>query len=243
MQSPSTTFKASKIPCTDNYRDDLMKHIYKCKKCGKYVEVPVHCSEEAELLLDKTRRLLLSKLLSGLLRHYPWEAGLRINSEGWVNIDELIRGIKTRWRNRELYRWVTKEHIIAIAELDPKGRFEIRDNMIRARYGHSIDVRIRYPLEYPSIQLYHGTSTDKLAKILIEGLKPMRRKYVHLTTSIENAVETGKRHGKPVVLIIDIECLKEQKIPVYRAAKIIYLAPRIPPQCIKQTIKPPSNKQ
>lgn len=219
--------------------DRGMKPIYKCRICGKYVETPIHCGVEAKLLLDANKRLKLSKLLSGLLRHYPWEAGLRIDSEGWVDIDELVEGIKTRWRNKELYQWLSREHIIAVAKLDPKGRFEIRNNKIRARYGHSINVKIKYELEYPPTQLYHGTSIDKLAKIMIEGLKPMKRQFVHLTTSLENAVETGKRHGKPVVLIIDTMCLKEKRIPLYKATEKIYLAPKIPSQCIKQTFKPP----
>lgn len=213
-----------------------MKSIFKCRVCNTYIEEPVHCGKEAILLLDSKKRVRLSKLISGLLRHYPWEAGIVLDRNGWVNIDELVKGIRTRWKNKEMYQWVTREHVIAVAQLDPKNRFEIRGNMIRARYGHSIDVEIEYDGEYPEKPLYHGTSIDKLDPILHQGLKPMKRKYVHMTTSIDDALENARRHGEPVVLEIDVACLKENKIPVYRATKTIYLAPKVPPQCIKRVL-------
>ncbi len=169
-----------------------MKSIYRCRVCGKYVEEEVHCGHRTELVLDGRKRVMLSKLMSGLLRHYPWEAGLNVDREGWVRIDDLVRGIREKWRNRELYQWVTHEHVIAVASLDPKNRFELRDDMIRARYGHSIDVGIRYEEASISKTLYHGTSRDRLSRILLEGLKPMKRKYVHLTIDPKDAIETGK---------------------------------------------------
>ncbi|RLG82718.1 MAG: RNA 2'-phosphotransferase [Thermoprotei archaeon] len=208
-----------------------MKNIYRCRICGSFTEEPVHCNVKAELFLRGDLRLRLSKLISGLLRHYPQEIGLNVDKEGWVDLDELVHKIKTRWRNKELYQWVTKEHVIALALLDPKGRFELKGNKIRARYGHSIDIEIKYPIEYPPI-LYHGTSVDRLKNILREGLKPMKRRYVHLTTSLENAIETGRRHGKPVVLRIDVTCLKGEGVPVYKASDLIYLAPFVPSKCI-----------
>ena len=211
-----------------------MKNIYRCRVCGEFIESPIHCGVEAELFLDARRRVMLSKLMSGLLRHYPWEAGLRIDSEGWVRIDDLVCGIREKWRNKELYQWVTREHIVAVAMLDPKGRFEIRNDRIRARYGHSVEVSIEYERTRIHGALYHGTSRDKLVKIMLEGLKPMKRRYVHLTTSFEDAVETGRRHGKPVVLVINTMCLEKHAIKLYRATKTIYLAPRVPPECIER---------
>ncbi len=213
-----------------------LKDIYRCRVCGKYVEEEFHCGVRAVPVLDSKRRLLLSKLMSGLLRHYPWEAGLRIDTEGWISIDELVRGIRERWRNKELYQWVTPEHIIAVALLDPKGRFEIKNNKIRARYGHSIDIRINYEVVDSVDVLYHGTSRDRVGRILLEGVKPMKRKYVHLTNCIEDAIETGRRHGHPVVLVINIKCLKTKGMKVYRASNKVYLTEYIPPECIEKVL-------
>ena len=37
---------------------------------------------------------------------------------------------------------------------------------------------------------------------LKEGLKPMKRLYVHLSKDTETALKVGKRHGEPVILKI-----------------------------------------
>ncbi len=208
--------------------------IYKCRVCGKYVEEEYHCGEKTTPFLDPRRRLMLSKLLSGILRHYPWEIGLKPDEEGWVSLDELVRGIRERWRNRKLYQWVSEEHVRAVAVLDPKGRFELRNGLIRARYGHSIDVKIKYPVvENPPPLLYHGTSRDSLPGILREGLKPMKRKYVHLTIDPGMALETGRRHGPPVLLVIDTSCIMDKGLRIYGATDKIYLVIRVPPECIR----------
>jgi putative RNA 2'-phosphotransferase len=177
--------------------------------------------------------------MSALLRHIPQEAGLKLDNEGWVSVHELVRAIRERWRNRELYQWVRPEHVVAVALLDPKGRFQLSPDkrLIRAAYGHSINVQLKYkPLraeEAPKI-LFHGTVRSKLPSILREGLKPMKRIAVHLTDRLEDAIETAKRHGRDVVVLsIDSECLYSQGIHLVKAGKTVYLASRVPPECIK----------
>ena len=41
-----------------------------------------------------------------------------------------------------------------------------------------------------------------------DGLLPMNRQYVHLSSDIETAYQVGKRHGK--VVILEIDCLDMQ---------------------------------
>ena len=212
-----------------------MKPIYRCRVCGAFTEEPRHCGVEAELFLDGSRRLALSKLMSYILRHDPSSIGVSMDREGWVRIEDLVNGIRTRWRNAHLYRWVRPEHVVAIAMLDPKGRFEIKDGMIRARYGHnrSLGIEISYPIDRESKVLFHGTSCEALASILREGIKPMRRMFVHLTTSIRDACEVGRRHSSnPIVLVVDCECLRRHGIEIYTASHSIKLAKYVPPRCI-----------
>ena len=215
-----------------------MRDVYKCRKCGRYVEEPVHCGARAELLMSSRDRLALSKLVSYLLRHDPAGAGLRLGSEGWVSISELVRGIKEVWVNKNRYGWVTEEHIKALALLDPKGRFEVNGGFIRARYGHSrslgFEVVLNYELDSGSRVLYHGTAGRNLQLILREGIKPMRRQYVHLTTDEGVACETGARHGRAVVLVIDAECLRSSGIDIFKASKVIRLVKYVPTKCIKK---------
>lgn len=212
-----------------------MKNIYKCSICGNYVEEQFHCGVRAQLLIDGKRREMLSKLISCILRHCPWEVGLALSGEGWVNIDKLVRAIKTRWRNKQLYQWVSRDHVIALAALDPKGRFEINRNRIRARYGHSIHVRIHYEEDREVKVLYHGTSSINLHSILKTGIKPIKRLWVHLTINVNDACNVAQRHGgKPIVLIVDVNCLRRQGFKVYRATNIIYLVKYVPKECIRE---------
>ncbi len=213
-----------------------MKPIYKCAD-GKFVEDPNECRGGWILLIDPAKRVKLSKLISGILRHFPHEACVEPDSEGWVRIDDLIRGIRECWRNRELYQWVSYEHIIAIAKLDPKGRFEIKNDKVRARYGHSFKVSIKYPRITWSKPLYHGTSTSSLNSILKEGIKPMKRQYVHLTIDEKTAIDTGRRHGKPVILVVDPACIEKHGYEVYRATDKIFLTRYVPPDCIVRVKK------
>ena len=52
--------------------DRGLKPIYRCRVCGAFTEDQYHCGKQAELLLDPGSRVRLSKLMSGLLRYYPW---------------------------------------------------------------------------------------------------------------------------------------------------------------------------
>lgn len=214
-----------------------MKNIYKCTICGKYVEEPVHCSKPAKLVLEGKRRLSLSKLLSYILRHDPQIVKVNMDNEGWVPINELVHNIKTSCKNKHLYWWLIKEHIHALVYLDPKGRFEIKNNSIRARYGHSAKLRIRivYPEDVKSKTLYHGTLAEKLNSILKEGLKPMKRAFVHLAVDLKDACLIAKRHGyKTVLLIINCDCLRNHGLKIYVASEKVRLVKYVPSVCISK---------
>jgi len=205
-----------------------VRAIYRCRVCGSFTEEQSHCSSHAELLLDGHRRERLSKLMSGMLRHFPEAGGLKLDPQGFVEISELVEALRGLG-----YPWVSEEHVRAIAALDPKGRFEVTGSVIRARYGHSVPVRVRYEEEYPAQPLYHGTSRSRLDRILSEGLLPMKRLYVHLTTSLEDALERARRFPDPVVLAVDPLCLKKRGLRVFRGGRTVYLARRVPPECLK----------
>ncbi|RLI85064.1 MAG: RNA 2'-phosphotransferase [Archaeoglobales archaeon] len=137
-----------------------------------------------------------------MLRHFPSKFGLEVDRYGWANLKDVVEILKRRYG-------VGRDVLELIVESDPKLRFEIKGEKIRARYGHSIDVEVDWSEsdEVPKI-LYHGTNPKNLRSILREGLKPMKRREVHLSDSLIDALEVGKRHHpNPIVLVIDTECL------------------------------------
>ncbi|MCD6323965.1 MAG: RNA 2'-phosphotransferase [Desulfurococcales archaeon] len=205
------------------------KPVFDCGN-GIFVEDPTQCAEKPHLLLDGKARVALSRVMTAVLRHIPFEAGIILDVEGWVSIEKLAEGIRRRWKK---FSWVKPTHILAVAYLDPKGRFEVRDGMIRARYGHSIPARIKYEVDNDVKVLYHGTPVTNLQSIMRSGLLRGRRLWVHLTLSPDDAIETGLRHGRPVaLLIVNAECLRSKGFEVFKASKAVRVVLRVPPECI-----------
>src|SRR5579872_3646247 len=98
----------------------------------------------------------LSKFLSLVLRHQPELLGLELDASGYVAFQELLAAM----RNRSEWKDVTEEVILEVVSASDKQRFEVRDSLIRARYGHSVAEQITHPEAEPPEILYHGTAPD-----------------------------------------------------------------------------------
>jgi putative RNA 2'-phosphotransferase len=96
----------------------------------------------------------LSKYMSMLLRHRPEAAGLSMDDKGYVLLDSLVQACVDYGYN------ITKSDIIWMIENTEKRRFELDDSgdLIRAVQGHSVDVKIEYPMLTPSKLLYEGVA-------------------------------------------------------------------------------------
>jgi len=82
----------------------------------------------------------------------------------------------------------------------------------------------------PPEYLYHGTATRFLDAILTEGLKPMSRQWVHISPDFETAVKVGKRHGKPVVLVMRARQFVADGNALYRSDNGVWQAKAVPPE-------------
>ncbi|KPL01364.1 MAG: hypothetical protein AMJ91_00370 [candidate division Zixibacteria bacterium SM23_73_3] len=142
------------------------------------------------------RFIVLSKFMSFVLRHKPQNFGLFPDQYGFVNMQDLLNALKNR------YGKVQASDIEKVVQNCPKGRFEIKGEKIRARYGHSIDVMLDGETFQPPDFLYHGTSPAMKDAILTEGIKPMRRRFVHLSKTKEEAFQVGRRKSKNPILFI-----------------------------------------
>ncbi|RKY33513.1 MAG: RNA 2'-phosphotransferase [Candidatus Omnitrophota bacterium] len=164
--------------------------------------------------------------MSYLLRHNPSRYGIEIDEYGYAELDRVVSIIRKR------FPFIDREFIVNLVEKSSKKRFQIKGDKIRALYGHSIEVEINYPTITPPQILYHGTNVTSLGSILKEGLKPMRRKKVHLSKSLEEAVRVGKRKGLFVVVLkIEAKRAYEKGIKFYDGGDVV-LVDYLPPEFI-----------
>jgi putative RNA 2'-phosphotransferase len=171
----------------------------------------------------------LSKRLSYVLRHAPWEFELELDDEGWVSIDQLLDGL----REVPAYREVTREEVERLVANQTKRRFEIAGERIRALYGHSVPGRLAKEASAPPERLLHGTAARFLAEIRADGLRPMRRQYVHLSVDEAMARQVGSRKGPDVVvLVIRTGEAARAGVPFYRGSEQVWLADHVPPEWI-----------
>lgn len=173
----------------------------------------------------------LSKEVSYVLRHAPWEYELEMDEEGWVPINQLLDSLhKTeKWNNLRVTD--LKEMI----EKSEKKRHEIEDGNIRAFYGHSLPVKISKEEKMPPNVLYHGTARRFLESINKNGLLPQNRQYVHLSEDLEIAQNVGKRHdAKPCILIIDAKTASHEGIKFYKGNEKVWLADEIPVKYLRK---------
>ena len=169
----------------------------------------------------------VSKYMSYLLRHNPEE--LKMDERGYVSLSDLLEKLRKRFPQ------VDERLVREIVEKSERKRFEIRNGKIRALYGHSIPVNLDLKEDKRIRVLYHGTTPEAAEKILKTGLKPMKRRWAHLSPTIDIAIKVGmRRTGKPVILEIDAEKARRNGIKFYKATDQVYLTRYIPPKYIKR---------
>lgn len=206
-----------------------MDEIRFCPSHGFYRGEMCSCGVKGEVVVGKDRVEKLGKFVSGVLRHFPQRFNLEIDENGWVSFEALAKVVsrKYRWANR----WVLK----AMVYSDEKKRYELKGDKIRARYGHSIDVKLSDMPEAEEDTLYYGTSEEEANRMLEIGIKPVNQAYVHLSTTIERSLEVASlRTKKPIVFEIDAKKAKEDGIRILKANDSIALAKEIPAKYIKK---------
>lgn len=177
----------------------------------------------------------LSRFLCLILRHRPEVVGLTLTSEGFVPIKELFSAI----REQSHYRWVTEDLLWSVIRNDIKGRYEVVGEQVRAAYGHSIPVEIDFSsikLESLPTILYHGTSPEASWDIVMKGILPQQRQFVHLSESIEQARLIGSRHthgGQPVIFAVDVYKAAATGIRFKQGGKGVYISDPIKPEFIE----------
>lgn len=166
-----------------------------------------------------------SKFLSYILRHAPESIGLALDQEGWADIDQLIAAAARHGRRLD------RDLIADVVRDNDKKRFSISPDgaRIRAVQGHTSDsVDIQHIEKEPPPFLYHGTATRFLESIQQQGLIPGRRHHVHLSQDITTAVSVGQRYGKPVVLKVAADRMRQAGHVFFQADNGVWLTAHVP---------------
>lgn len=171
----------------------------------------------------------MSRFLSLILRHKPETIGLKLDKNGWVNVEELINGVVNHGMEIDLS---LLKHVV---ETNDKKRFEFSDDgsKIRASQGHSINVDLQLKTKRPPRILYHGTSMENLKYIVKEGLSKMTRDHVHLSEDFETAERVGSRKkGQTVILEIDTARMFADGVKFYQSSNGVWLTNYVEPKYI-----------
>jgi putative RNA 2'-phosphotransferase len=197
-----------------------------CEEHGYYRgEACPACDKKGKFLMNEKELNSLSRILAGALRHFPEKFGLMMDGKGWVDILSLIDAIGT---GRSGFNWLKAHHIEALVSTDPRGRYQIDGGMIRATYGHTIDVNLD-DLPLAEIDEFFYPVTEEEIDIILEGgLHPIDRKKVHLSGTVEKAIEAGKvRTDSPLILKIDGKKAKKAGLKIYQAGKDVFITDAI----------------
>lgn len=186
------------------------------------------CLRPALPVLTDDQEDRLGRFVSGALRHFPEKLGIPMYPDGWVSFNLLTAVCAKK------YPWMKKEYMYALIESDEKERYEITGGKIRARYGHSVDVILNYPV-YEGASVYYGVSPEEVDIVLDKGIDPMRQKYVHMSTTPEKAYEVASVHtDKPLILKIDADRMIRGGKKIMVANEHIVLTKSVPPEYISE---------
>lgn len=173
--------------------------------------------------MDDQRLVRISKYLSKHLRHRPERLGLQLDEGGWVEVQALLDAC--RRASFEL----SHAELVEVVERNDKRRYRFDEagTRIRANQGHSVPVDLKLePVEPPTL-LYHGTGSATVEVILIEGLRPMGRHHVHLSSDVGTAIKVGARRGRPAVLEVASGRMHAQGATFLRSDNDVWLTDHV----------------
>lgn len=169
--------------------------------------------------------------MSLVLRHQPEVIGLRLDENGWADVNELIEKLNAKGAGADI---ALIRHVVATND---KKRFAFNEDQtrIRASQGHSIAVELQLKEMTPPEYLYHGTAERFLESIRSTGLQKQSRQHVHLSATTETAKAVGGRHGKPVVLLIRAKEMHQKGYTFYLSENDVWLTEQVPVDFISPT--------
>jgi len=157
--------------------------------------------------LDNNNMSRISKRLSWILRHGAVDLGLKVNTDGSVLLDDILK--------MPDFKNVNVKDIKKVVDNNDKKRFGLSEDpvngsvRIRANQGHSHKVAEKIEndallkkVTTPFPICFHGTYRKFAEKIKKTGLNRMGRKHIHLTNSLDAV--SGVRSNVNALVYIDM---------------------------------------
>ncbi|KAK7031619.1 tRNA 2'-phosphotransferase [Favolaschia claudopus] len=176
-----------------------------------------------------TEMIWLSRELSYLLRHGATKAGLRIRSDGYVELEALLK-------HRSL-QGLDFDKLETIVRNDPKKRYRLSKRpcngkqvwFVRANQGHSIPHVLggltRLHAARQITMAVHGTTMNAWNIISKQGLSRMSRDHIHFAQSITGEVISGMRASSEVYIFIDVARAIDAGLAFYLSSNDVVLTP------------------
>ena len=167
--------------------------------------------------------------MSLILRHKPEVIRTQLDAHGWADVNALPAGIGKKYP-------INRDILEEIVRSDSKQRYAFNEDrtLIRANQGHSIQVDVGLTVTEPPEALYHGTARRFAASIEAQGLLPQSRLYVHLSPDQETAEKVGRRHGEPVIYLVDAGQMHRDGYCFYLSANGVWLTKAVPATYLKR---------
>ncbi len=212
----------------------MIDQLMECREHGPYRgEVCDICNLRGKMLMNSREVDSVSRMLAGMLRHFPERYGIRLNDHGWARIYSIIPAIRAERRG---YGWLTPYHIEALVKTDTRNRYSVNSNgEVRANYGHTIPVEMDdLPTDEIPDSLYYQTTDEELEFIKETGISPSDKTWVHLSKTYRQAYVSGLFHVEnPRIVRIKAAELISSNMPVYRGNEDIFLVKEIPGEFIE----------
>ncbi|MCH2437047.1 MAG: RNA 2'-phosphotransferase [Candidatus Poseidoniales archaeon] len=203
--------------------------IRECTNHGYYADDDLcpACNAEGRFIMRTGERNSIARRLALVLRHAPEKFDLEMDINGWVDVKDIVRQFKKQGGKRN--HWLRPHHLSAIVETDPKGRYDIRGNTIRATYGHTVEIEIDLPTDNIPDALYYPCDPVETENLLEVGISPSGRSHVHLSASIKTAAEAGHVHfALPTILEVDTAQMIAAGETIWHAGITVYLTDNTP---------------
>jgi len=194
------------------------------------------CGEEGKFLMSEEELNSVGRILAGVLRHFPEKFDLDMDLNGWVDIRDVSEEIRRRKRN---LHWLRVHHLKAIADTDPKGRYQVEANHIRASYGHSVDVELDHPMDNVPPSLFYPSTQEEVDILMENGITPSDRRYVHLSKTYQDAYNAGVyRTEDPQILEVDAAAALMTDVYIGQAGPTVFVTRGVPPDFVEIAEEP-----